>query len=614
MTTVVLDPKPQTTLNTIASTVAEWLVPPPERVALLPEIDLAKAPSTSRLNLKRKVNTAFITSDGRAPKRQVLHRIGGKEIDRSNGRGGNSGGGNDNPPESDGEWTDSDSDFDHLLPYSAVSAGKVSVTHKKKDGTFTIKVKPDLDKVMKIDIAHSKIRSVTRSGGGRPPIRSGFNQSYLGAPKPTARAREARINSPIVQSTETSNFNSETVRSKSSAHGATRNNPVITKETSELERETPNNAPKANTGPSPSFAPTGRLAAEKSVSTTTILSQSTQKVAVPLQNPDTRHLTHKEGNGIQWPWGDQTTVTLNDNTGNQCTTRPVRNPSVLPQTIHAGNQCSEEVKNSIIPAGQELINMNKGAQGFSPKPIITPRKSTRHGKSSTLQAKAASENSNSRKRAQQTESNLQPLLTVPTQNTNAGHSGGLSSKAMATYQERADMFDQAFPYGATAIVKSGSRLLCALHAIVGSMATQFPHEKQPTVDELYESYLHPANEDIKKTRKEVGLINRNDLSLDQATATLYDWGLGQGRVYQLGTYLPSAAIKHMIMEIPPQSGVSVNVLWIQNNMTQANIDADIRRENDAIVTNRGPLSVHQLQNMWQGLRTNHYSGLSKNQA
>ncbi|ETS81817.1 hypothetical protein PFICI_06819 [Pestalotiopsis fici W106-1] len=142
----ILDPTYQRSnrLGDIIGHMADWITPPPKRVSLLPDMDLTKTPSSVGLDLKRKVPTAFMASDGRVPKRQIIH---GGTIARGAITAGDSG---DSESDADDvEWEDAD----NILPSHLRSDGNEIVrTSRKKNGTWRIRLVPDLEDVMRLDV------------------------------------------------------------------------------------------------------------------------------------------------------------------------------------------------------------------------------------------------------------------------------------------------------------------------------------------------------------------------------------------------------------------------------------------------------------------------------
>ncbi|KAH6657110.1 hypothetical protein BKA67DRAFT_554269 [Truncatella angustata] len=211
----ILDPKPTGVTSSFTEFFRDWLAPA-ERVPLLPEIDLSKTPSTSRLNLKRKVNTAFVTADGRAPKKQKTSTLCSQGSRRSNNV--DSGGGRGHPSDS-GTGPESDTDthmsdilgYDHVIP----ARGNTSQSKKRKDDTFQVNIETDLEDVMKMNISRRKTNGRKINSGGKPVINfsghyhrgdhydhdhdddhHGETTSFTS--RPNARVRRAHIQQPII--------------------------------------------------------------------------------------------------------------------------------------------------------------------------------------------------------------------------------------------------------------------------------------------------------------------------------------------------------------------------------------------------------------------------------
>jgi hypothetical protein len=171
--------KRKRTFGPIISHITDWLTPPPRRVPLLPDVDLTKAPSTSRLKLKRKVNTAFITSDGRAPKRQIIYTTrnsepgGPVESNKSSGAKGGVRSDSETDRSTAEEHRNIWTEFDHILPPRRHSADlNIVNTTKKSDGTWQIQLEPDLKDVMKLDITKYEVPGLGRTFGGLNKVRT----------------------------------------------------------------------------------------------------------------------------------------------------------------------------------------------------------------------------------------------------------------------------------------------------------------------------------------------------------------------------------------------------------------------------------------------------------
>ncbi|KAI4597598.1 hypothetical protein KJ359_004302 [Pestalotiopsis sp. 9143b] len=195
--------------------------------------------------------------------------------------------------------------------------------------------------------------------------------------------------------------------------------------------------------------------------------------------------------------------------------------------------------------------------------------------------------------------------------TGGGGGGGprpLSAAAQAMVAAAKANFDATFPRGYTILPTSGNRLLCALYAIAGSIQSQFPSQAAPTIDELYDHFQNPRDAGIRAQRAATGLPNMNDLGADQAASTLLDWSLHRGTAYQLGVFTPSTATTHMLMGVPTTAVAVAGTVWIQNNATQAGVDAAIRAEAAAARKKGGALTVAEIEGLWAAA-PNHYSAM-----
>lgn len=184
----------------------------------------------------------------------------------------------------------------------------------------------------------------------------------------------------------------------------------------------------------------------------------------------------------------------------------------------------------------------------------------------------------------------------------------LSAAAQAMVAAAKANFDATFPRGYTTLPTSGNRLLCALYAIAGSIQSQFPAQTAPTIDELYDHFQNPRDAGIRAQRAATGLPNMNDLGADQAASTLLDWSLHRGTAYQLGVFTPSTATTHMLMGVPTTRFPIAGTVWIQNNTTQADVDAAIRAEAAAARKKGGALTVAEIEGVWAAA-PNHYSAM-----
>lgn len=655
---IVLDPKPSSIGNTIISHIVDFIVPPPVRIPLVPEIDLAKAPSTSRLNLKRKVNTAFITSDERAPKRQTIHRIQssgnkGQQNGKGSGRGGPQG--NDNrggsSSDSDGAWSDTDSEFDYLLPPHSRSSGKVSTTYKKKDGTWKIKIEPDLEDVMKVDITGSE-PSTTRRTGGRAVVNARPGQFNTPAPKPTVGARKVHIKNPIIQdpqshSSITEDSSSEPVPSlfaekDNPSNGSARTTEIIQPGqhlagTIAQSRSSPPSSTPVPTG----MAPTGD--ASKAVPTPSP-GNICKLFPSPPRNDNTRF-----GNTT---WLSAAPVTQPGSFSIFGTMGPSSISVTRPQDNDAARVPGrQEIYETLMATTEVDLSASADTTAFQQRPGPRPTTTSKPTYAEILKrTPSVQQPAESPERAAfETQENLVSFLNshimspsiapgnasaaeyswsrlkTPTDtagNTNHSKSpqsrlstpvdtAGLTPIAAKLYEELADDFDAKFPRGFKILRTSGTRLLCALYAIMDSMKAQYPREEQPTLEDLNRSFKNPVDEDIIAAKEHADMGNHNDLSLDQATSTLYDWGMRRGKVWQLAAYVPAQKRQHMMVGIPERPGA--RRLWIQNNATQAELDAGIEAEKKE-EANRGGhgLGLSDLQDLHAIGFDNHYSGLEAN--
>ncbi|KAK9420417.1 hypothetical protein SUNI508_06413 [Seiridium unicorne] len=417
----ILDPKPHNPVDSLLGHITDWITPPPERIPLVPDIDLTKAPSTTRLGLKRKVNTAFITSDGRAHKRQIIHTA------RSRGIEGPTSGGvgwcdSDSDSSSDGRSSDSSThaDFDHVLPSRTRPSGpKLSRARKREDGTWKIKIEPDLEQAMKSDISQTG----ARPSGGRPAIHAGHGRARTAAPAPNPLARQAHVHRPIIH-------------------------------------------------PAPAK-----------------------------------------------------------------------------------------------PGGTSTSGPGSGPPPAAPPPPPPPP--------------------------------IVPPAPGPS----------LNALARAKYRSFRDKFVKQFPHGFDVLPTSGSRLLCAFFAIIGSIAAQYPSMPVPTIDELYELFLHPVDPGVQASKAVTQLLNKGDLSIDQAAATLYDWGLPRGLTLDVGVFMPMSTRRHMIIGLPKDDGSSQTV-WITTNATQMGHDKMLDEEKAARARKGDDLTIAEIMDLYAKQATNHFSGMS----
>ncbi|KAI1854436.1 hypothetical protein JX265_012470 [Neoarthrinium moseri] len=178
-------------------------------------------------------------------------------------------------------------------------------------------------------------------------------------------------------------------------------------------------------------------------------------------------------------------------------------------------------------------------------------------------------------------------------------------------------FDEMFPRGYRQIPTASNFAECAYYAIIESIKAQYPGRRVPTVNELRNSFNHPRNASIVASRKalaamgdEAGALvsNVNNLTADQAGASLYDWGLQIGYNYQLCVVFGRNATRLLPIGIPsPPPGTQIDRLWIHNDETDEASARQIANEVQRRKANGGTLDMARIQ-ADLGVQ-NHFSGL-----
>lgn len=158
------------------------------------------------------------------------------------------------------------------------------------------------------------------------------------------------------------------------------------------------------------------------------------------------------------------------------------------------------------------------------------------------------------------------MLTL-SRSHNSFYDSSTDVERRARTEARRDYFlRQAFPNGYDIVDTPATGLKCGLFAIIASVRYQRPGLNPPTLNELMgmlRSHYH-----IVSTTSRRALTADRDLTVDQLTAVLYWWGVGQGLNLQLGyiykhegrPYLCSTATDHKS---------DAQRIWVSNTQVEA---------------------------------------------
>lgn len=158
-------------------------------------------------------------------------------------------------------------------------------------------------------------------------------------------------------------------------------------------------------------------------------------------------------------------------------------------------------------------------------------------------------------------------------NTQTNETVVLASTTQTEGSRARQYFDLAFPNGHEIIPTASSGLECGFHAIINSMAAQFPSLAQPTLRELQEVFRSP---EFTQQALEFGLTNTNNFTVDQIAAVAHLWASTRhGLNLQLGYIIEER--EPILVATEGDDRDDRVILWIHNDNAQDIALAEGRR-------------------------------------